>query len=103
MATRTHLRREDDGLTKLSRLPLRAAIAAVLVTAAALPATSVAQEQLGEVVVSGIRVGIQNAIEAKRESTSIIEAISAEDIGKLPDTSIAESISRLPGITSQRA
>ena len=55
------------------------------------------------VVVTGIRAGIEGAIELKRESTSIVEAISAEDIGKLPDTSIAESISRLPGITSQRA
>ena len=35
--------------------------------------------------------------------SSIVEAVSAEDIGKLPDTSIAESISRLPGLTSQRA
>ena len=72
--------------------------------AAALPAA--AQEQpteLGDVYVTGIRVGIENAIEAKRESTSIVEAVSAEDIGKLPDTSIAESISRLPGLTSQRA
>ena len=55
------------------------------------------------VVVTGIRVGIQNAIDAKRQNMSIVEAISAEDIGKLPDTSIAESISRLPGLTSQRA
>ena len=44
------------------------------------------------VVVSGIRRGIEDAISAKRDSSSIVEAISAEDIGKLPDTSIAESI-----------
>ena len=49
------------------------------------------------VVVTGIRHGIEDAIEIKRDSGSIVEAISAEDIGKLPDTSIAESISRLPG------
>jgi iron complex outermembrane receptor protein len=55
------------------------------------------------VLVTGIRAGIEDAIELKRESTSIVEAISAEDLGKLPDTSIAESISRLPGLTSQRA
>jgi TonB-dependent receptor len=55
------------------------------------------------VVVTGIRHGIEDAIALKRESTSIVEAVSAEDIGKLPDTSIAESISRLPGLTSQRA
>jgi TonB-dependent receptor len=70
------------------------------------PATTGAgaqKEGIETVVVTGIRAGIEDAIELKRESTSIVEAISAEDIGKLPDTSIAESISRLPGITSQRA
>jgi iron complex outermembrane recepter protein len=57
---------------------------------------------LDAVTVTGIRAGIENAIELKREATSIIEAISAEDIGKLPDSSIAESIARLPGLAAQR-
>ena len=54
------------------------------------------------VVVTGIRKGIQDAITAKKKNSSIIEAVSAEDIGKLPDNSIAESIGRLPGIAAQR-
>ena len=54
------------------------------------------------IVVTGIRKGIQDAITAKRKSSSIIEAVSAEDIGKLPDNSIAESIARLPGVAAQR-
>lgn len=58
--------------------------------------------ELDRVTVTGIRRGIENAIETKRESTSIVETISAEDIGKLPDLSIAESIARLPGLTAQR-
>ena len=62
-----------------------------------------AEGELEEIVVTGIRAGIESAIAVKQESMSIVEAISAEDIGKLPDTSIAESISRLPGLTSQRA
>jgi iron complex outermembrane receptor protein len=60
-------------------------------------------DNIEEVVVTGIRHGIEDAIEIKKDSGSIVEAISAEDIGKLPDTSIADSISRLPGLTSQRA
>ena len=68
------------------------------------PAAPAANEgELETVIVTGIRAGIQDAITLKRENFSIVEAISAEDIGKLPDTSIAESISRLPGLTSQRA
>lgn len=55
------------------------------------------------VVVSGIRRGIEAAISIKKNSTSIVEAISAEDIGKLPDSSVAESIARLPGVTAQRS
>ncbi len=66
-------------------------------------AQAAADEEIDTVTVTGIRAGIDNAIALKRESSSIVEAVSAEDIGKLPDTSIAESISRLPGLTSQRA
>jgi iron complex outermembrane recepter protein len=57
---------------------------------------------LDTVVVTGIRAGIENAIETKKDSASIVETISAEDIGKLPDVSIAESIARLPGLSAQR-
>jgi TonB-dependent receptor len=71
-----------------------------MVHAQAAPA---AEGELEEIVVTGIRAGIQSAIATKQEAMSIVESISAEDIGKLPDTSIAESISRLPGLTSQRA
>ena len=59
-------------------------------------------QQLETVTVTGIRTGIEAAIDTKQNSTSIVEAISAEDIGKLPDVSIAESISRLPGLAAQR-
>jgi iron complex outermembrane receptor protein len=55
-----------------------------------------------EITVTGIRAGIENAIAMKKTSSSIVEAVSAEDIGKLPDTSIAESLARLPGLTAQR-
>lgn len=54
------------------------------------------------ITVTGIRAAIESSIEAKRESTSIVEAVSAEDIGKLPDVSIAESLARLPGLAAQR-
>jgi iron complex outermembrane receptor protein len=55
-----------------------------------------------EIIVTGIRAGIARSIDLKREETSIVEAVSAEDIGKLPDVSIAESIARLPGLAAQR-
>jgi iron complex outermembrane receptor protein len=65
-------------------------------------ATNAADAPIASVTVSGIRRGIEDAISVKKDSSSIVEAISAEDIGKLPDASIAESISRLPGLAAQR-
>lgn len=60
------------------------------------------EARLDKVTVSGIRGSIQNSLLTKKNETSIVEAISAEDIGKLPDLSIADSLARLPGVTAQR-
>lgn len=68
----------------------------------ATPPTGTAATNLDTVQVTGIRRGIESAIATKQDATSVVEAISAEDIGKLPDVSIAESISRLPGLAAQR-
>ncbi|HEY4071078.1 MAG TPA: TonB-dependent receptor [Sphingomicrobium sp.] len=56
----------------------------------------------GAIVITGLRKSLQDSIQIKRQERSVVEAVSAEEIGKLPDTSIAESIARLPGITAQR-
>ncbi|MFZ5655944.1 MAG: TonB-dependent receptor [Pseudomonadota bacterium] len=100
-------------MLKLERNLLSVALAsAAMMMATAAQAQDAAQtatqpaaeeaEQLDSVVVTGIRRSIEKSIDTKKEETSIVEAISAEDIGKLPDTSIADSISRLPGLTAQR-
>ncbi len=65
--------------------------------------TSSSTDQVDEITVVGVRAAVESAINVKKNSDEIVEAVSAEDIGKLPDTSIAESISRLPGLTSQRS
>ncbi|MCZ8370658.1 MAG: TonB-dependent receptor [Porphyrobacter sp.] len=60
-------------------------------------------EAAGEdIIVTGIRGSIQSSLDAKRKATSIVEVISAEDIGLLPDLSIADTLARLPGVTAQR-
>lgn len=66
--------------------------------------TSAAQayEPLEEVVVTGIRRSLRDAIQVKRNSDLQVDAISSEDIGQLPDVTIAESINRLPGINATR-
>lgn len=74
-------------------------------TAEKKPETVEAQEaeQAEEgIVVTGIRGSIQTSLDAKRNATSIVEVIASEDIGLLPDQSIADSLARLPGVTAQR-
>lgn len=51
-----------------------------------------------EILVTGIRASLASARELKRSSDSILDAIVAEDIGKLPDNNAAESLARLPGV-----
>lgn len=104
-------RQQVSSMAKLT--PIAAACAAMLVLASGSvsaqqaeaakdAAKADAQQGVETIVVTGIRRGIEAAISLKKNSTSIVEAISAEDIGKLPDSSVAESISRLPGVTAQR-
>ncbi len=73
--------------------------------ALALAAPSFAQDaapEADELIVTGFRKSLETSVAAKRDNTSIVEAVSAEEIGKLPDISIAESLGRLPGLATQR-
>ena len=54
------------------------------------------------IVVTGIRASLDRAISIKRNSVGVVDAISAEDIGKFPDTNLAESLQRIPGVTIDR-
>lgn len=86
--------------------PVAAACAVLLLANGAAFAQAAAEPKKDEAVqtitVTGIRKGIESAISVKKNADNIVESISAEDIGKLPDASIAESIARLPGLTAQR-
>ncbi|WP_338767769.1 TonB-dependent receptor [Massilia sp. METH4] len=53
-----------------------------------------------QVTVTGIRASVRSALSVKENSNSIVEVVSSEDIGKLPDTTIAESLARLPGLAA---
>jgi len=60
-------------------------------------------QNLQEVVVTGIRASLEQAIAQKRAATSVVDVVTAEDIGKLPDKNIADSLQRLPGVTISSA
>lgn len=75
---------------------------------AALPMAAQAQEAGEEtltqdvVVVQGIRGSLERAMDIKRDSNGVVDAISAEDIGKFPDTNLAESLQRITGVSINR-
>ncbi|WP_394132715.1 TonB-dependent receptor [Shewanella maritima] len=88
----------------LLTLALAAASASMVAQAAEADAneTTAQDENIEVIQVTGIRRSLQESQAVKMSSSSVVEAISAEDIGKLPDVSIAESLARLPGIAAQR-
>lgn len=55
-----------------------------------------------DIVVSGIRGGIEQAVRIKRNADSIVDVISAEDIGRFPDVNVAESVQRITGVQINR-
>jgi iron complex outermembrane recepter protein len=85
---------------------LSAAIAASL----GLAAPSYAQQggdrtqsgELEEVVVVGFRASLEQSLEAKRDATALVEALSAEDLGELPNTNVAEAMTLVPGVAIDR-
>jgi TonB-dependent receptor len=58
--------------------------------------------QVEEVVVTGFRASLANALNIKRREAGVVDAISAEDIADFPDTNLAESIQRIPGVSIDR-
>ncbi|WP_202899543.1 TonB-dependent receptor plug domain-containing protein [Kordiimonas gwangyangensis] len=65
-------------------------------------ASSGSMEEFEEIVVTGIRGSLRQSLDVKRNNNAIVDAISAEDIGKFPDKNVAESLQRVPGVTIQR-
>lgn len=55
------------------------------------------EPKLEEVVVTGVRAALENALESKRNADSIMDGISADDIGSFPDLNLAESLQRVTG------
>jgi TonB-dependent receptor len=68
------------------------------------PATpeSASEPEEGEIVVTGIRRSLQNAQNIKRNADTVVDAITAEDIGALPDRSVTEALQRVPGVSINR-
>jgi iron complex outermembrane receptor protein len=95
-------RRGRRALRSVAGMPALTAVAgaALLAAAGAAQAQQTAEPQV--VTVTGIRAAIESAITAKKDAETIVEAITAEDLGKLPEPSVADAMARLPGVAAQR-
>lgn len=60
-------------------------------------------KDLDKVVVTGIRGAVEKSLDVKREAKGHVEVVTAEDVGKMPDKNVADSLQRLPGVTISSA
>jgi iron complex outermembrane receptor protein len=90
-------------MNKRSTTLIGAAVAlALLKQTAPAHAQSTEAGDIEEVVVTGIRASLRESMETKREAVGVVDALTAEDVGKFPDKNLAEALQRVPGIVINR-
>jgi TonB-dependent receptor len=100
-----HARRGLLAATASSALVFTVATPA-LAQDASTDATGGAPQAAGDdnvIVVTGLRASLQRNLDEKREAPGVVDVISAEDIGKFPDSNVASAMQRLPGVSIQRS
>lgn len=87
-------------LSTASSLALCALVAqpALAQTAEEADANAAAVETEEEIIVTGFRKSLENAQGIKKDADTFVDVITAEDIGALPDRSVAEALQRVPGV-----
>lgn len=86
-----------------SKRKLMLGISALALTAASSAASAQeAADVTDEVVVTGIRASLERSLDIKRNAKGVVDAISAEDMGKFPDSNLAESLQRVTGVSIDR-
>lgn len=107
LATATPAYAQTDPAAEQAAAAADQAAAAADDAAAAADQAAAAADQAAnagdDVVVTGFRAALASATSTKKRTDQVVEAVTAEDIGKLPDNGIGESIARLPGISAQRS
>lgn len=81
---------------------LRDSVSFGVIALALFAGPALAQEELETVTVTGYRASLATAIQMKRAETAAVDSIVAEDIGKFPDSNLAEAMQRIPGVTLSR-
>ncbi|MEA3179532.1 MAG: hypothetical protein QOI59_3055 [Gammaproteobacteria bacterium] len=89
-------------LSQLQMKPLVAVVAMYCSGALAAAPADVSNDNVEEVIVTGLRQSLVTSETIKRETAGVVDAITSEDIGKFPDTNLAEAVQRIPGVTIDR-
>jgi TonB-dependent receptor len=90
--------------TQLARsIALALGVASVPMAYAQTAAAPAAADTLEEVIVTGIRASLTSSASLKRNAVGVVDGITAEDIGKFPDTNLAESMQRITGVSIDRS
>lgn len=88
--------------TSFKKKVLTTAIASAVVAAGFSGMAYAQDDSVEEVMVTGIRGSLTRAVDVKRNSAGVVDAISSEDLGKMPDSNLAESLQRITGISIDR-
>lgn len=92
---------------KVKQTPIATAVSLTLLSvsfaAQAQEAAAPAPAQLEQVVVTGIRASLQTAATIKKNASAVVDAVSAEDVGKLPDSDVGQALGRIPGVSVGRS
>ena len=94
--------RYSVGTSAASALALVMAAPAVAQDAGGQAGTNAGAQPENTIIVSGIRGSLQRNLDVKREAPGVVDVISSEEIGKFPDSNVAASLQRLPGVSIQR-
>ncbi len=88
---------------KVKLTPIATAVAMMMLAATGQAQQVADATPIATVSVTGIRMALKSAVDIKQNSNSVIDSVSAEDVGKLPDSDVGESLGRIPGVSVGRA
>ena len=91
-----------NGLSRLAIMAGASAIALSMFQPSAASAQTAPAQEAETVVVTGFRASLQNALNQKRRSVMLVDVITAESVGKFPESNLTEALQRLPGISIER-
>lgn len=87
--------------TSRNLTPIAMAVAIMIAGASFAAQAQEAAQPTAVVTVSGVRASLEQSLKQKRNADSVVEVVTAEDIGKMPDRNVADAIQRLPGVNTQ--